>query len=80
MTVLVASTEAGAGRTVATLALALAKAVANRKRDVGYTKPVGISPGAAAGGAVGLTDADVGAMLDAGDPTGPDRASRTARP
>ena len=78
MTVPVASTEAGAGRTA--VALALAKAVANRKRDVGYTKPVGISPGAAAGGAVGLADADVGAMLEVGDPTGPDRASRTARP
>ena len=78
MAALVASTEAGAGRTAATLALA--KAVANRKRDVGYTKPVGTSPGAAAGGAVGLADADVGAMLEVGDPTGPDRASRTARP
>jgi dethiobiotin synthetase len=80
MAALVASTEAGAGRTVATLALALAKAVANRELDVGYTKPVGISPGAAAGGAVGRTDADGGAMLEADDSTGPDRASRTARP
>ena len=70
MAALVAFTEAGAGRT----------AVANRELDVGYTKPVGISPGAAAGGAVGLTDADVGAMLEADDSTGPDRASRTARP
>ena len=78
MATLVASTEAGAGRTA--IALALAKAVANRELDVSYTKPVGTSPGAAAGGAVGLIDADVGAMLDAGDPTGPDRESRTARP
>ena len=78
MTVLVASTEAGAGRRA--IALALAKAAADRERNVGYTKPAGTSPGAAGGGAVGLADADVGAMLEVGDPTGPNRASRTARP
>ena len=78
MAALVASTEAGAGRTA--VALALAKAAANRERGVGYTKPVGTSPGATAGGAVGLADADVDAMLKPDDPTGPDRASRTARP
>jgi hypothetical protein len=66
MTVLVASIEAGAGRTAVTLALA--KAAADRERDVGYTKPAGTSPGTAAGGTVGLTDADVGAMLEAGTP------------
>ncbi|PSQ44496.1 hypothetical protein BRD14_01000 [Halobacteriales archaeon SW_5_68_122] len=45
MTVPVASTEADAGKRA--VALALAKAAASRERDVGYTKPVGISPGAA---------------------------------